>query len=188
MPDDQAPDLWIAQRLKEIRHSRGLTLTALAQQVNMSAGQLSRIENGERQPSVGALIQLARAYGVSLSRLVGEETDRPYHLVRSDEGVARSSANGDYVLLSGPLPGLEAVRIDLNPASAGAPASHRGEEWVYLLSGKASLLLGEETIALQPGDAVHFDAGVEHGLRNELDHSSQVLLISTDPFSGHARR
>ena len=45
----------------------GLTLEQLAQRAELSTAHLSRLESGERQPSVAALLSLARALGVSMS-------------------------------------------------------------------------------------------------------------------------
>jgi DNA-binding XRE family transcriptional regulator len=53
-------DVWVARRLKELRGERGITLTALAEQTGISAAHLSRLEKGERQPSIGSLLQIAR--------------------------------------------------------------------------------------------------------------------------------
>lgn len=186
MLDDNAPDLRIARRLKQIRLSRGLTLAQLAHKIDMSSAHLSRIETGERQPSIGALIQLARAHGISLSKLVGEDDELAYHVVRHGHGILHPSANGPYIALSGPFPGLQALHIDLAPSADAPPANHPGEEWLYVLDGSVCLVLDTETIHLETGDACHFNSGITHELRNQRDTSARVLLVSTATRSAHA--
>lgn len=186
MSPDETSDLRIAHRLKEIRLSRGLTLTQLAGAVEMSSAHLSRIETGERQPSVGALIQLARAHGMSLSRLVGEDDGPTHHVVRRGEGVVQRSANGPCVALSGPFAGLEALQIDLAPTTEALASTHHGEEWLYVLDGSADLLLNGTTVHLDTGDACHFNASLTHELRCGGDTSSRVLLVSTASRAAHA--
>lgn len=161
-----------------------MTLARLAEAVEMSSAHLSRIETGERQPSIGALIQLARVHGMSLSRLVGEDDDRTHHVFRQGQSVVQQSANGPYVALSGPFAGLQALQIDLTSDEA-LPATHDGEEWLYVLDGSATLVLDGTTIHLDAGDACHFNASITHELRNGQDTSSRVLLISSAPRSVH---
>src|SRR5580698_6594620 len=76
----------IAENLHEQRVRAGLTLEQLAQKAELSTAHLSRLESGDRQPSVAALISLARALGVSLSWLLGERTSgAPISIYRGDE-------------------------------------------------------------------------------------------------------
>lgn len=59
--DHDDPEKRVSARLRELRRERGLTLTTLAEWTGISAAHLSRMEKGGRQPSIGSLIQLARA-------------------------------------------------------------------------------------------------------------------------------
>ncbi|MEK8174307.1 helix-turn-helix transcriptional regulator [Streptomyces sp. M19] len=61
----------IGQRLLAARNRVRWTLAEAAESVGVSVAHLSRLERGERQPSVGVLMQLARTYGVPLGQLVG---------------------------------------------------------------------------------------------------------------------
>ncbi|WP_055068964.1 helix-turn-helix domain-containing protein [Clostridium massiliamazoniense] len=55
-----------AERLKELRQSRGLSLRDLEKKTGISKTSLSRLENGERSGTLEALSSLADFYGVSL--------------------------------------------------------------------------------------------------------------------------
>src|SRR5215217_3959099 len=61
----------IGPRLRRLRERRGLTLTALAAQTGVSKSTLSRLENGERKPSLELLLPLADAFHMPLDELVG---------------------------------------------------------------------------------------------------------------------
>ena len=67
----------LAESLREERSRAGLTLEQLAQRAELSTAHLSRLESGDRQPSVAALIALSRALGVSMSTLLGERRGAP---------------------------------------------------------------------------------------------------------------
>jgi len=60
----------IGPRLRRLRQNRGLTLVAVAALTGLSISALSRIETGHRQPTLDALIPLARAYEVTLNHLI----------------------------------------------------------------------------------------------------------------------
>src|ERR671912_1289201 len=61
----------VGPRLQGIRKRRGVTLTDLAERTGISKSTLSRLENGQRRPSLELLLPLAQAYGVPLDDLVG---------------------------------------------------------------------------------------------------------------------
>ncbi len=55
----------MAERLREARAQRGLTLKEVAAQSSISAGHLSQVERGETVPSVPTLLAISSALGVS---------------------------------------------------------------------------------------------------------------------------
>ncbi|MFW0785113.1 XRE family transcriptional regulator [Gordonia sp. CPCC 206044] len=174
----QHDDSWIGRRVGEFRRDRNWTLGILADKVGLSTTQLSRIESGTRQPSVGTLIEIAHSFGVSLSRLVDDQYSAPYHLTRATDREAQTESGG-LALLSGDFPGLQAVRLVV-PASSEAPeASHGGEEWLYVLTGAIGIRIGTADIMLAVGDTIHFPSHTTHRVHNPGDTSAEVLLVST---------
>ncbi|WP_344973149.1 XRE family transcriptional regulator [Streptosporangium fragile] len=172
-------DLLVARRLRELRVRSGMTLNALAEQTGLSAPHLSRLEKGERQPSVGTLLQLARVYGVSVSELVEERRGGDYHLLRAADATAHQGPDGRYTVLSGPQAGVSVMRVELPPGRQSEEARHAGEEWLHVLSGSARFVLDGEPILLEEGDAVHFDSGRPHSLANDGGGTATVLIVST---------
>ena len=61
----------VGPRLRRLRERRGVTLTALAAKTGISKSTLSRLESGQRKPSLELLLPLADAYQVPLDELVG---------------------------------------------------------------------------------------------------------------------
>src|SRR5690349_18474736 len=61
----------VGPRLRTLRRQRDITLSALAQSTGISVSTLSRLESGQRKPTLEQLLPLARAYGVPLDDLVG---------------------------------------------------------------------------------------------------------------------
>src|SRR4051794_41630092 len=61
----------VGPRLRQIRTQRGLTLTVAATHAGISKSTLSRLENGQRRPSLELLLPLAQVYRVPIDDLVG---------------------------------------------------------------------------------------------------------------------
>jgi transcriptional regulator with XRE-family HTH domain len=172
-------DLWVAQRLKDMRGERGITLTTLAEQTGISSAHLSRLEKGVRKPSIGALLQIARVYGVSISELVQEPDQDDFHLVRADAAMTRDGQDGRYTVLSGPRETMSVIRVELAPGKHTKSARHVGEEWLHVLSGAITLDISGVSLQLDTGDSVHFDSSKEHRLTSKDDVAATVLIAST---------
>src|ERR1700721_2509024 len=151
LDDDQRVAAWI--RAFALR--RNLTLAQLSELSGVSIGPLSRLENGTRTPTVRLLLQLARALGVSVGALVGETPEQNTGYV-SRSVDRRTIETGDTSLqsLSDPaLRWLQAVELSLLPGRVGEPASHAGEEWIYVLAGMIEGDVNGSPSSLAVGDA-----------------------------------
>lgn len=188
MSTDPSDENWIGRKIARLRRERGWTLAVVSQRVGLSTTQLSRIESGGRQSSVGTLIELARVFDVTLSELVAEEPTHSFHLVRAGEHASRESANGALTLLSGNYPGIDAVLLTIPPSSKAPIARHSGEEWLYILEGSAEVTIGSEQVLLESGDALHFPSSNAHSVRGLGSAPTRAILVSTNSaHSGHAQ-
>jgi hypothetical protein len=52
------------------------------------------------------------------------------------------------------------------PAGELQQQAHEGYEWLYVLSGRVRLLLGEHDLVLTPGEVAEFDTRVPHCVAN----------------------
>jgi len=177
--DSADVDLLVARRLHALRRERGVTLTDLAAQTGMSAAHLSRLEKGERQPSISALLQIARVYGVPVSSLVDDQDNGSYRVVRAADTVARHGRDGTYTILSGARATLSVVRLELAAGQRSGTARHAGEEWLHVLAGEVTLVLGDEQLSLEAADSVHFDSSLTHQLAARGKRPAAVLIVST---------
>jgi transcriptional regulator with XRE-family HTH domain len=173
-------------RLKELRLERGWTLQELADQSGLSKTFLSRLESGNRQASIAAVLTLARVFGVSLASMF--ETDlavEPCVIVRATEAVFKSSNGLTYTALSNAQRffNVQPIRLTVSPKRKGQEHFyHEGEEWIYVLSGRLTLSLAGKTYDLGPGDAAHFDSKLPHRLIAHGPHPAELLLVAS-PFS-----
>src|ERR1700691_1220500 len=62
----------ISARIKSLRRKKGITLERLASETGLDRGYLSRIERGQKTPSIAALLKIAAAMRVQMAHLFGE--------------------------------------------------------------------------------------------------------------------
>ena len=173
----------IGARLRALRRERGWTLEDLAERTGLSRAYLSRLEAGERQPSLSALSEVAHAYGISFSSLfVPEPEAQNGVIVRGRDATVQRGQGLSYTRLSTSdwTFNLQPMRVVV-PAGRGegeAPYRHEGEQWLYVLSGKLRLELSGEEFVLDPGDAAHFDADQPHRLTALDGQDAEVILVA----------
>lgn len=54
---------------------------------------------------------------------------------------------------------------------------HEGYEWLYVLSGRLRLLLGQHDVTLAAGEVAEFDTRTPHAFVNPDDEPSEVLAL-----------
>jgi transcriptional regulator with XRE-family HTH domain len=168
----------VGPRLKRIRAHRGVTLADLAERTGISKSTLSRLENGQRRPSLELLLPLAQAYQVPLDDLVGApEVGDPRVQVKPRR------VNGRTVLpLTRQPGGVQAWKIII-PATQSKPNPrvHDGYEWLYVLSGRMRLILGDQDLVLGVGEAAEFDTKLPHWFGSTGAGSAEVLSLFGRP-------
>ncbi|MFE9673836.1 helix-turn-helix domain-containing protein [Streptomyces sp. NPDC006259] len=149
----------VGPRLRRIRKERGATLAGLSGATGISVSTLSRLESGLRRPSLELLLPIARAHGVALDELVGAPPVRDPR-VRAQPVVRHGRTHWPLTRRPG---GLQAFKV-LEPKRAREPdpRTHEGYEWLYVLSGRLRLVLGEHDVVLSAGEAAEFDTRVPH--------------------------
>ncbi|OKI26761.1 XRE family transcriptional regulator [Streptomyces sp. CB03911] len=165
----------VGPRLRRLRAKRGLTLAALAETTGISKSTLSRLESGQRRPSLELLLPLAGAYNVPLDDLVGAPEVGDPRVRLTPRPLAHG---GTFVPLSrGPGP-LQAYKMVI--ADRGTEPnlrSHEGYEWLYVLEGRLRLVLGEHDIVLGPGEVAEFDTRVPHWFSGAEGRPVEVLSL-----------
>jgi DNA-binding XRE family transcriptional regulator/mannose-6-phosphate isomerase-like protein (cupin superfamily) len=180
---DELPSVLAAvgPRLRTLRKHRGVTLTQLAETTNISVSTLSRLESGQRRPTLELLLPIARAHHVPLDELVG------------------APASGDPRIYPRPLQrdGITWLPLTRNP---GGPAvfkqiippdpsqgrgmrdrpdqgAHEGHEWLYVITGRIRLTLGDQDFVITAGEAAEFDTRIPHAVTNASSEPAELLNI-----------
>jgi len=162
MDDDDRTLTNVGPRLRELRKRRQTTLADLAELTGISVSTLSRLESGDRRPTLELLLPLARAHGVTLDELVdAPPTGDPRVHLRpvTHHGMTM-------VPLTQRSGGIQAYKLVIRPGRGRPPEpdpqSHEGYEWLYVLNGRLRLVLAEHDVVLAPGEAAEFDTRTPH--------------------------
>jgi transcriptional regulator with XRE-family HTH domain len=166
----------IGPRLRAARRARGWTLEDLAGRAGMSASTLSRLESGKRQAGLELLVPLIRQLGVRLDDLLSLDPPDP----RVRQKVIRRNGMTIVPLTADHAP-IRTCHITYPPTErAPAPRVHDGYEWLYVLSGRLRLVLGEQELVLGRGEAAEFDTTIAHSISAAGSRPAQVLSIFND--------
>jgi transcriptional regulator with XRE-family HTH domain len=165
-------EMAIGREVREFRKKLDITVAELAKLADLSAGMLSKIENGMTSPSLDTLQALSRALHVpvtSFFRRYEEERDATF--VPAGQGLRierRGTRAGHQYQLLGHTSrrsiAVEPYLVTLTEESDVFPLfQHAGVEFLFMLEGEVSYRHGNKTYTMRPGDSLFFDADVPHG-------------------------
>ncbi|QYF73220.1 helix-turn-helix domain-containing protein [Cryobacterium sp. PAMC25264] len=164
----------IAPRLRRAREKKNVTLAELAAATGISKSTLSRLESGQRKPNLELLLPIVAALAVPFEDIVNpprvEDPRVPQKSTRSDGRTLTplSQHQGEPQAFKIVIPAT-----DREPA----PRSHTGYEWIYVLSGRLRLILGEHDVVLGTGEAAEFDTRNPHWFGSAGTDSVEILSM-----------
>ena len=176
----------VGPRLRALRQRRGIALSELSASTGISISTLSRLESGQRRPTLELLLPLARVHQVPLDELV----DAPPTGDPRIHGRPFDRNGVTMVPLTRRPGGLQAVKQLYPPHWPGQDPeqqSHEGYEWLYVLSGRLRLLLGENDILLKPGEVAEFDTHVPHAFATGPEPAEVLCLFGPQGERLHVR-
>ncbi|GAB2688273.1 XRE family transcriptional regulator [Thalassiella azotivora] len=166
----------VGPRLRALRQEREATLAQVSQETGISVSTLSRLESGQRRPTLELLLPLARAHGVPLDELVDAPPTGDPRVRRRPE-----TRHGiTFVPLTNRPGGMRAYKLVLPPGRADVdpqPQTHEGYEWLYVLTGRIRLVLGEHDVVLTEGEVAEFDTRVPHWFANPGPGTAELLSL-----------
>src|SRR5215216_5530969 len=151
-------------RVRELRRGRGLTLEELAELSGVSRAMISKLERGEKNPTLVVAAKLAEGLGVTLSRLAGTEERHEIFIVPRERRM----------VMRDPETGFERQLLSPNFVGRGV------EEHIVVERGSLRAMVGGEEYLLREGDALYFEADVTHRFENAGEgECSYYLVISS---------
>ena len=179
--DDQSAS--IAHRIRTLRENQRMSQRDLARASGLSPNTLSLIERDQTSPTASTLAKLANALGVSITLFFQpEETlEVSIYLTKAGERTFSKFASGEVAPLSSGAKRHRAFApalITIEPEGrSGEFMVHRGQEFVYCISGQITYDIEGQIFTLQTGDTLLFDAELAHRWHNPTKESAEILMI-----------
>jgi len=160
----------IGKRIKAFRAKKGITLEQLASRTGFTKGYLSKVEKSEKSPPVSTLGIIARALGVTISAILGEENPSvPFCLVKKGESslISRDGNSSEYsyeaIAYKFPNKKMEPfiLTLPVNPKKKNF-YRHEGEELLFVLEGTMQFQYNNQEYIVEQGDCIYFDSSLPH--------------------------
>ena len=186
----------IGDKIKQLREERNIPAGEVAAASNIDAQKLQHIEEGKSNPSFHTLVKIARRLGVRPGTILdGSEDANPVITTAQEGGVALSHTNNfgeergnmDFISLAQNKKDRNmepyVITVSYVANGNGAPSSHEGEEFLYVLEGELEVRYGNKTYRLGKGDSIYYDSVVQHVVSSAApDATARVLAVTYAPF------
>lgn len=174
MPDDDIEAV-VRQRLRGLRRSLGWSLDDLAERSHLSASTISRLETGKRTISIDVLMTLARALHVDLDVLLDRDDDDDDDVVIRP--IPTNQRGATIWPLSRPTGSTRALKMRLEPTDDPPTQQvHPGHDWVFVISGRVRLRLGERAVIIERGEAAEFSTMTPHAM-DAIGRPAELIMV-----------
>lgn len=173
----------IGKLIKSLRVGKKRTLKQISEKTELSISFLSQVERGKSSITLESLKKISEALEVSPSYFFAENPSQVKSKLR--RGGAQPSKTHRFPFIYEDLSGelanslLEPILVTLEPyEDKGIPFVHKGQEFVYVLEGVLTLLLGDEEHDLYPGDSIHMESSTPHNWLNRTGEDVRFLCVN----------
>lgn len=177
----------LARNVKRWRTERGFTLDALAARAGVSRGMLIQIEQARTNPSIGTVVKIADALGVSITTLLDYEQGPSVRITTAEQTVRlwHTDAGSYNRLLAGAeAPGpVEMWDWRLMPGdhSDSDPHPPGTVELVHVMSGELTLTVDGTKYRVPEGASVSFESNSPHTYANEGGAPVEMMMTVSVP-------
>lgn len=175
----------IGEKIKQLRQRHGLTQKELADRAELSKGFISQLERDLTSPSITTLTDILECLGTNLTEFFSETPEekivfRPEDMFEKID--KESGCDILWLIPNAQKNTLEPILVTLAPgASTLEDEPHSGEEFGYLLSGSATLVLDGQKHRLKKGCSFCFKPKTIHYIINTGKTDAKILWVSSPP-------
>lgn len=178
-------NLFISEKIKNLRKQRGLKITELAIRAGVSKSYISQLEKGILSPKIETLKKILDALGISLNDFFLEIEEKNIHFTRKDFIDFTPRSTRIKVILLTPIRerNFDIYYVELQPGmKTSTEDPHPGEEGGYVLKGELTIKLGGKEIKVKRGETYSFKCNKTHYFRNDTDHALSFINIVCPPY------
>jgi transcriptional regulator with XRE-family HTH domain len=175
----------IGERIRELRQARNMTLQSLADITGLSVSMISLVERGKASPSIGSLISVASALGITMSDLMASEPSSEDELVvrvGQQRGVESAQHVIRKLIREDRSRGVSIAINEYQPdtGSTDIAVRHSGFEYGYVLEGTLTVEIEGTAHVLKPGDLISYHSRRAHRIWNFGRRKVRALWFNLD--------
>jgi transcriptional regulator with XRE-family HTH domain len=183
------PEVPVGAHVRAFRETMGMTVQQFAERTGFSSALLAQIENRMVSPSLGTLVKIANTFGTTVSSFIGGKEEREFSIVRKEDRSTVSrvglkeggKSTYTYESLGAGKAGrkMEPFLVRLQPLSGPSTtrSAHDGEEFLYVLSGKVTVRLGNLSDVLEEGDCIYYNSTIPHQVHSADEREAIILAV-----------
>ena len=177
----------LARSVKHWRAVRGFTLDVLAARAGVSRGMLIQIEQARTNPSLGTVVKIGDALGVSITTLLDYEQGPKVRIVPAEQAVRlwHTDAGSYNLLLAGAeAPGpLEMWQWRLMPGEHSDSDPHPAGtvELLHVTEGELTLTVDGVEYRVPAGASASFEANTPHTYGNTGEAPMRMIMAVSVP-------
>jgi transcriptional regulator with XRE-family HTH domain len=175
----------IGERIKHLRLKKSMGLVELGRHTGLSASFLSQLETGRVVPTLRNLARISMVFSKDLNYFFEPEPRTLCRIHRGKDRVRMPQSGTDdpayfFESLGYLVPDrqLDPYLAEFLPAKNPRSHQHFGCEFLYLLSGSLTIHHGAEAHAIEPGDAIYFDASSAHSYQCTSPDPAQAIIVT----------
>lgn len=159
-----------------------MTLGQLSKISGISKAMLSDIEKGSSNPTISTIWKIATGLNVPYTKLI-DGTKKETEIIRKTETEVQLGETSHYRIYcyfkTTSVRNFElfSVELDANTSNYSTGHSNNVQEYIYIVKGTLKLSTASGDYVLNEGDAVVFDASVDHAYINEKDTPLLYMIV-----------
>ena len=164
----------VALRIREMREISGWSSEEMAKKVGVEPDMYCRYENGELDFPFSFLHKCSLEFGIGITELLEGKSAKLTSYTVTRKGTGHVTAKEDGITIQNLAHNFKNkiaephwVRYEYEPSQENKPihlATHSGQEFDLVISGKLKVQIGEHVEVLSEGDSIYYDSSTPHGM------------------------
>lgn len=178
----------IGRKIRELRKERKIKLIDLAAQTGIQIATLSRIEHEKMTGTLPSHIKIAEALNIELTDLYldiikSSKVEPDAKTSRADTETFTFNDKASYEILTNNVISKKMMPIIMRVEPHGRSSSEQGlpnsERFIFILKGKITAHIGDQTFTLKTNNSLYFNASAQHYFKNDGDTVSKFVSVIT---------
>ncbi len=164
----------MASRIKELREIMGWSTAVMAEKTDVEEAQYIIYEGGETDIPFSFIHKCATVFDVEMTELLEGHTAKLSSYTVTRRGKGQKTAKEDGIDIANLAPKFKDklaepywVKYEYSASQQNKPihlATHSGQEFDLVLSGKLKVQIGDHTEILDEGDSIYYNSSTPHGM------------------------